>query len=226
MKKYDYFLRSVWAGVFITMAGVCSVAGSVHIENFSIAKILSALIFTGGIICCFLSNGILFTGSMSQIKQVLEKKMSVGNMLINWLIILFGNAVGSFITALAVNRFFTDILTLEKLSIITENKISNNMFTIFISAIICNILVCLAVWDYSVRGRKNVIAVVPVFLFIILGAEHVVANFGYFSFYILNNSTTINVSGLLTTTILAAFGNITGGLLISITGYYTDEKNK
>ena len=125
----------------------------------------------------------LFTGNNLIVMAWASGKVSTRTMLRNWTIVWFGNLIGSL--GLVVLVFFSHHLDMNDgrigLSILNTaaGKIRPDMVTLFVKGILCNVLVCAAVW-LAYAGRsvtdKIVALILPVSAFIAAGFEHCVAN--------------------------------------------------
>src|SRR4029078_10645943 len=112
-----------------------------------------------------------------------SRKVSTAEMLRNWLIVYFGNLVGAL--GLVVLVLLSHHLDMNGgrigLSILNTAvaKIQPDFVTLFVKGILCNVLVCLAVWLASAGGSgadKIIALILPVSAFIAAGFEHCVAN--------------------------------------------------
>lgn len=181
-------LLSFLAGVFIALASVGSNIIAHNITDIGLAKYLAGLIFPAGLIFVVVAGAELFTGNNLISVAVLSKKVSVKKYLYNLSLVWIGNLVGSVFIALLI--FYSGQLEYSggllgaftiKIGVIKTNLTYTNLFT---SAILCNILVCLAVWmSYAAKdiAGKSLVIFFPIWLFIASGYEHSVANMYYIS---------------------------------------------
>jgi formate/nitrite transporter len=155
-------------------------------------------------------------------------KVSTREMLRNWVIVYFGNLVGSL--GLVVLVFFSHHLDMNGgrigLSILNTavGKIQPDVVTLFFKGILCNLLVCLAVW-LAYAGRsvtdKIVALILPISTFIAAGFEHCVANMYFLPLAWLLTQTghvpadfdasLITISGIVHNLVPVTLGNIVGG---------------
>lgn len=133
-----------------------------------------------------IAGGELFTGNTLILASVLDRRAKVSGMLKNWLFVYIGNFLGSlFIAYLIVKSGQLDAgnnllgaITIK----IASYKVGLTFSQGFILGILCNWLVCLAVW--MAAGSKTMIGKIfaiffPIWLFITSGFEHSVANMYY-----------------------------------------------
>src|SRR4051794_34691274 len=170
----------------------------------------------------------LFTGKKLIVMAWASGKVSTGTMLRNWTTVYFGNLVGSI--GLIVLVFFSHHLEMNDgaigLSILktAAGKIRPDMMTLFFKGILCNVLVCAAVW-LAYAGRsvtdKIVAVMLPVSAFIAAGFEHCVANMYFLPLAWLLvqtehvpagfDASSITLAGMVHNLLPVTLGNIVGG---------------
>ena len=222
-KKIKTFILAIFAGIFISIAAILSVVVSKSINNYSIAKILSAATFPIGLILVILMKTELFTGNSLLVIPLLKKDITVKELLRNWIIVYLGNLAGSLIiTLLVVNTPLKNVI-MDSFIKIANTKISFAFLEAIILGILCNFLVCLAVFlasNAKTITEKVIVIFLPIFTFIALSFEHSVANMSYLSFgYLLDNSITL-AKILLNNLLPVTIGNIIGGSLLGVSIYY------
>lgn len=222
-KVIKTLILAILAGVFISIAAILSVVVSTKITNYSVAKILSAAVFPIGLILVILMKTELFTGNSLLVIPLLNKDIKLKQLLKNWFIVYLGNFLGSLlITILIYNTPLKDAI-MESFIKITNTKISLSFISAIILGILCNFLVCLAVYLSSTAkstGEKIILIFIPIFTFVALSFEHSVANMSYLSFgYAFDN--TISISKILLNNLLpVTIGNIIGGSTLGVLLYY------
>lgn len=180
------FLLAVMAGMFVAFGGVGSATAAVGVTPSSVGKLISGCIFPGGLTLVLLAGSELFTGNCLLSIPLMEKEITVAQMLKNWIVVYLGNMVGGmavaagmvysgqynmFDGAMAVSVFSTAI-----------SKCTLSFGDAFIKGIFCNILVCLAVWvSFSAKdpAGKVISLFLPILIFVVCGFEHCVANMYY-----------------------------------------------
>ncbi|MDX9781678.1 MAG: formate/nitrite transporter family protein [Bacteroidales bacterium] len=181
-------LLSFLAGVFIALASVGSNIISHNIEDIGLAKYLAGLIFPTGLILVVIAGAELFTGNNLISVATLAGRVKWSKYMWNLTLVWFGNLVGSVFIALLIylsgQLDYSDGLlgayTIKAASI----KTSLSFTQAFSSGILCNLLVCLAVWmSYAAKdiAGKSLVIFFPIWLFIASGYEHSVANMYYLS---------------------------------------------
>ena len=145
-KTLKTFILAVLAGIFIALAGILSTTVSFSVTNYSVAKILSALVFPIGLILVVLLKTELFTGNSLLVIPLLKKDITLKQLLKNWFIVYLGNLCGALIISLLiVNTPLKDAL-IEKMISIGNSKLSFTITESIILGVLCNFLVCLAVF--------------------------------------------------------------------------------
>ncbi len=182
---WTMFVLALFGGAFIAIGAVlATTVGSNGAEfPYGLNALLKGLIFTVGLILVIVAGAELFTGNNLMLIAVLNKKITLGKMLRNWGVVYIGNLIGSVIVAL--------IMVMSKQYTFAGGAIGKTALTIantksgleFWSAlglgIMCNILVCLAVWmTFSARTTAGkILAIIPpISAFVAAGFEHSVAN--------------------------------------------------
>ena len=174
------------AGAFIAFASEGSNAAIHTIESVGLGKALAGALFSTGLMLVLVAGGELFTGNCLMIIALAERKISFTSMLRGWLCVYVGNFIGALLVAYCVNRSgqlgfsngmlggFTVKLAAYKVGLSFENA--------FFMGVLCNWLVCLAVWMAAAAGDitgKLLAIFFPIWLFITSGFEHSVANMYY-----------------------------------------------
>ena len=182
------FILGILAGAFIAFASEGSNTAIHTIESVGIGKALAGALFSTGLMLVLVAGGELFTGNCLIVICCIEKKASWTGMLRNWLIVYAGNFVGSLLLAwfiLQSGQLGFSAGMLGGFTIKTAAYKTGLSFTnAFYMGILCNWLVCLAVW--MSLGAKDIAGKLlaiffPIWLFITSGFEHSVANMYYIS---------------------------------------------
>ncbi len=228
------FLLAILAGAFIALGGLGSQIASVCAADPSNARLISSVVFPIGLFMVLVGGAELFTGNCLIIIPVLSKKATVKGMLKNWIIVYFGNMIGGLIIALLANfshaYAFADGKLAQAVVATAVSKSGISFSDGLLKGILCNILVCMAVWCSFAADELagKVFALwLPVMLFIIGGFEHCVANMYFIPAGMIATSVYgIAAEGLslfgffITNLIPVTIGNIIGGALCVGTMYY------
>lgn len=199
MSKLRDFLYAVLAGVSISIGGVVYLS----LDN----KAVGALLFAVGLftVCTFGLN--LFTGKVCYLP-------GKGLSYVGWLVLVWaGNLVGAELTGLLIRATRVGAALAEKASGLCQTKLGDNLLSIFILAIFCNILIYIAVENYRSNPHelgKYLGIIFGVIVFILCGFEHCVANMFYFA---VANAWSAKTVGYL---IVMTLGNTVGGLVFPL----------
>lgn len=179
-------LLGILAGVFIGIGGLAATVIGVSVPLASIAKFLGAIVFPGGLTMVLLAGSELFTGNNLLVIPLLEKKITIIQLLRNWIIVYIGNFIGAFLVSLAVYygntlSLFSNEMALTVIST-AVSKCSLTFSEALIKGICCNFLVCIAVWiSFAAKDvtGKIIGLFFPIMMFVLCGFEHSVANMYY-----------------------------------------------
>jgi formate/nitrite transporter len=187
---YAEFILAFLAGVFIAFASEGSNMAAYNLfakpETYGLGKVLAGAVFGTGLMLVLLAGGELFTGNTLIIVGVLDRKIKIRKMLLNWLVVYIGNFIGSIFIAYMMNKsglFNSSDGLLGGMTIkIAAYKTSLPFLSAFFLGVMCNWLVCLAVWvSYGAEDMAGKILAIffIIGLFITSGFEHSVANMYY-----------------------------------------------
>ena len=179
------FALAVLAGAFIGLGAVyCTIvlsgAGSMP---YGVQRLLGGLVFCLGLILVIVGGAELFTGNNLIVMAWANKKVTTLQLLRNWGIVYLGNFVGSVATALIVffsaqYKFANGAVGLTAMNI-ANSKSSLDFIPAVTLGIMCNAMVCMAVWlCFSARTTTDKILSIlfPISGFVAAGFEHSVAN--------------------------------------------------
>lgn len=222
-KPLKTFILAIYAGVFISLAGILSTVASLTIDNYSLAKLLSGIVFPIGLILVIFMKTELFTGNSLLIIPLLKKDITLKQLSKNWLIVYLGNLCGALIISLLIiNTPLREVIGNKMISI-ANTKVSFNIIEAIILGILCNFLVCLAVFlssNAKSTVERIIVIFLPIFTFVTLSLEHSVANMSYLSIgYLLDNNITI-IKILLNNLLPVTIGNIIGGSILAASIWY------
>ena len=184
------FILGILAGAFIAFASEGSNMAAFNLladpDTYGLGKALAGAIFGTGLMLVLIAGGELFTGNTLMIAATLERKITVYELLRNWFLVYTGNFVGSVLIAYMMNAsglFSSGANILGGMTIkIAAYKVGLTFWQAFVLGVLCNWLVCLAVWMcYGAKdiGGKIWAVFFPIWLFITSGFEHSVANMYY-----------------------------------------------
>jgi formate/nitrite transporter len=196
--------------------------------SFAAARVMGGLAFSLGLAIVLVAGAELFTGNNLIVMAWASGDVSTKEMLRNWVVVYFGNLIGAI--GLVVLVFLSHHLEMNGgrvgLSILKTAvaKIQPDAMTLFFKGVLCNLLVCLAVW-LAYAGRsvtdKVVALVFPVSAFIAAGFEHCVANMYFLPLAWLMvrtgnvpadfDASAITMTGIIHNLVPVTLGNVVGG---------------
>jgi len=180
------FALGILAGAFIALGAVFATtvaAGTAASWPFGVSRLLTGLVFCLGLILVVVGGAELFTGNNLIVMAWASGKVSTLSLLRNWTIVYAGNFVGSVGTAVLV--LLSKQHTLGGGAVgstalgIANGKVGLGFGQAIALGILCNALVCMAVWlTFSARSTMDKIMAIifPITGFVAAGFEHSVAN--------------------------------------------------
>ena len=233
---------AILAGAFIALGAVFATTVTAGLKGsvpYGIIKLLGGLVFCLGLILVIVGGAELFTGNALIVMAWAGKRIRTAQLLRNWLIVYVGNFIGALGTVVMVfftgqYKFGQGAIGLNALEIATAKCKLGFAEGVFLG-ILCNALVCLAVWlCYSARTTTDkVLAIIfPITAFVAAGFEHSVANMYFIpagimtkdyastDFWTLINQAPIDFNALnwsnffVVNLIPVTIGNIIGGVIL------------
>jgi formate transporter len=211
-------MLAVLAGAFIAFGAMFfTLVMTNHGLGFGPSRLLGGIAFSLGLILVVVAGAELFTGNNLIVMAWVDRKISGGALLKNWIIVYVGNFAGALFLAVLV--WLSGVLSLGDGAVsqtaikIAEAKIALPNLEAFFRGILCNTLVCLAVW-LCVAARRvsgKILAIIfPISAFVALGFEHSVANM-YFIPVAWLSGASISVDSFMGNLIPVTAGNLVGG---------------
>ena len=212
----------ILAGIFIGLGSmVYTMVTSDTTLSFAGRQLLGGLTFCLGLVLVVVAGAELFTGNVLMVVAWSRGKITGGQVLRNWLLVLLANLIGSVLLAALV--LYSGNLGLNKGLVATHaleiagHKDGLNYVTAFFSGVMCNLLVCLAVW-LSYAGRTvadKILAVLfPIMTFVACGFEHSVADMYFTPLGLMLRASGVVAPGVASVT----FGDTVGHLIVVILG--------
>lgn len=186
MNPASMFALAVLAGAFIALGAIFSttvVAGAGGVLPYGLTRVLAGLVFSLGLILVVVGGAELFTGNNLIVMAWASRKVSTALMLQNWAIVYAGNFVGALVTAGLM--YFSGQFSFGQGAVgasvlsIAHAKVTLGFGQAIVLGILCNALVCLAVWlTFSARTTidRVVSVIMPISAFVAAGFEHSIAN--------------------------------------------------
>jgi formate/nitrite transporter len=225
------------AGAYIAFGGLLAIVASAGLDPKTwggVTTVVTGVVFSLGLVLVIVGGAELLTGNMALIPMaVLDRRVTVVRMLVNWFWVTIGNLVGSLFVAYVLADK-TGVIkegvpgsagsSWIRLDAITHGKaVTETHLEQFLRALGCNWLVCLAVWlalaATSVSGK--ILAIVfPITAFVALGFDHVVANMFFLPLGMWEHAGGVTASNMLLNLVFAYLGNAVGAAVFVAGAYW------
>lgn len=238
MSPAKAFLLAVMAGFFVgTGAMFMTLVKSDETLSLAASSLLGGLSFSLGLFLVLVAGAELFTGNSLMVIGRMHGRYSWADLGRSWLVVYAGNLAGALLlVVLLVGAGFADMAggaVGETMVAVAVAKAGLSWRVAFFRGILCNALVCLAVW-MGLAGKtvvdKLVVAVLPVMCFVACGFEHCVANMFFLPMGLVANAmgcagagvdaSALTVAGVLANISAATLGNIVGGAVLVALCYW------
>ncbi|UJF20169.1 formate transporter FocA [Vibrio sp. SS-MA-C1-2] len=184
-KQIQSFYLAITAGVFISIAFVfytTVTTGSADM-SYGMAKFVGGLAFSLGLILVVICGGELFTSSVLTTVARASNRITTLQLLKNWAVVYIGNFIGAILFVICIWFAGQHMAAHGEWGInamkIAQHKLHHTFSQAVFLGILCNLMVCLAVWmTYSCRSAtdKIMVMILPVAMFVASGFEHCIAN--------------------------------------------------
>lgn len=215
-----FLMRAILAGFFIVVAVLLSnVTMAILYPKYpEFAKILGAFLFSIAIALIVFIGGELFTGNnMTMALGLYHRRCALRDVLKVWAFSYIGNFIGTVLLSLLfVASGSAKTIMVEYFNQIIPAKLAATPSEILIRAILCNFLVCLAVWTgtrMQTESGKLIVMFCVIMTFVVSGFEHCIANMSTFTiaaFY----CESLDWFAVLQNMVLATIGNVIGGAIL------------
>jgi len=223
-------MLSILAGAFIGLGSVFfTLVKSDASLSFVVSQLLGGLVFCLGLVLVVIAGAELFTGNNLLAMAWADKRINTATLLRNWGIVCVANFIGAAGLALIVflsgHPEMNDGAIAEQYLKIAEAKCSLPFWNAFFKGMLCNVLVCMAIW-MTLAGRsvtdKIVAIIFPITAFVAAGFEHSIANMFFIPMAMLiksfGNAETVAQSvswaGLFSNLVPVILGNLMGGSVL------------
>lgn len=230
-----YFISAMVAGIFIAFGGFVTftIGGYLTASGATMTKVITSASFAAALSLVVMAGAELFTGNnfvMASASFAKEVKWSDTAKL--WVICYVGNLAGSLLAAVlfhftgiptgAVGEFFANT---------AAAKMSGSALNLFMKALFCNTLVCIAVWcGFKMKSESGKLIMIfwCIYVFMVCGFEHSIANMTAMAVGLLdpNGVAGITVAGYVHNLLWVTLGNMVGGIFFVAWPYYMIQKKK
>lgn len=244
LKITKIFILAVLAGAYIGFGGYLAITITQDLSKhlgLGFSQFMGGIVFSVGLMLVVIGGAELFTGNNLIIVSCLSRKVKPKDLLKNWVIVYLGNFVGS--TLLAVLIFLSGLYTMGGFTLgiraltIANDKVNLDFVSALSRGILCNWLVCMAVWltmasdDFT---SKILSCIFPIMAFVASGFEHCIANMFFIPYGLLLKEVPdltalsgLNLSNLTWSSFIFAnllpvtIGNVIGGaFFVGVLYYY------
>ena len=223
------FTLAILAGAFIALGALFfTVTVTDPTSGYGFTRLVGGLAFSLGLILVIVAGAELFTGNNLVAMAWASRLVSTRELVRNWVVVYVGNAVGAIGTVALVWAGNVDQFAGgqvgDKALAIAETKAALDIPEAIALGILCNALVCLAVW-LTMAGRTvtdKILAILfPITAFVAIGFEHSVANMFFLPYgWVLDGfQNSALITGSLRNLAAVTLGNIIGGTLL-VAGIY------
>lgn len=230
-----YFISAVVAGIFIAFGGFVTftIGGYLTASGETMTKVITSASFAAALSLVVMAGAELFTGNnfvMASASFAGEVKWADTIRL--WCICYVGNLAGSLLAAFlfhftgiptgAVGEFFANT---------AAAKMGGSALNLFMKALFCNTLVCIAVWcGFKMKSESGKLIMIfwCIYVFMVCGFEHSIANMTAMAVGLLdpNGVAGITIAGYVHNLLWVTLGNMAGGIFFVAWPYYMVQKNK
>lgn len=228
-----YFLLSMMAGMFIGFGVLLVFTLSGALAGAPYTKLVMGCCFSVALSLVVIAGGELFTGNVFVMTAgILRKTVSVSEVIRLWVICWIGNLAGSIILALlfSATGLYSDA-TLSAMTTAAAGKMTAGFVPLLARGILCNTLVCLAVWC-GFRSKSEAGKLIMIFwcilAFFATGFEHSIANMTLLTLSLINNggNEAISMGGYWFNLLVVTLGNMIGAIVLVALPYYAGAKQK
>lgn len=235
-----YIVSAMLGSLFVSLGImlIYTIGGIMHHADLPTYKILMGASFGVALSLVLMAGGDLFTSNaliltMGTLEKAITFVDAIKVLFASWIGNILGGWIGAFLFVQAgltsgksdyIGQFIVDN---------AAAKINTPFTQLFLKGVLCNILVCLAVWMcYKLKEETAKILMIfwCLFTFITAGFEHSVANMGFLAMGYMIDPSTITLGGYAYNIIVVSLGNFVGGLCFLALPYYFitntgDKKN-
>ncbi|MCX6087819.1 MAG: formate/nitrite transporter family protein [Caldiserica bacterium] len=216
---FKMLVLAILAGVYIGFGGELATMISHDLKiGIGFTQFLAGSVFSVGLMLVVIGGAELFTGNSLMISACLQGKAKVSGLLKNWGTVYLGNFIGGVLLALLMFMAglwkFNDASLGLKAVTIANAKVNLSFLEAFSRGILCNWLVCLAVW--LAFGSRNIVGKIfaiyfPIMAFVASGFEHSIANMYFIPYGLFIKSSILSKFATSSSVQLPNLANLTWG---------------
>jgi len=214
---YQTFMLAVLGGAFIGIGVLFYLQViSAPLPLTGATRLLGGIVFSLGLVMIVVGGAELFTGNMLVVMALADGQVSLAAVARNWGLVYLGNLVGAVLLmclGAAGGLFDADSALASSVSRVVAAKGGLTGFEAFSRGVLCNVLVCMAIWlamSCHSTLEKIVSVVFPVAAFVAIGLEHSIANMAFFPAQMLATGST-DIGWVVSNLLPVTLGNMVGG---------------
>jgi nitrite transporter NirC len=225
-----FLIGAAMAGAYIGFGDILMFSVGSHVDPAYVHLIMGA-VFACALTIVVFAGSDLFTGTAMYMPfAVLRGETGVGGMVLVWIVCWIGNLIGAVVLAVILHAAGGGVLLTDGSEVFFKAvtaKMSAPGLALFSKGLLCNWLVCLAIWMAARTnndGAKLGLIFWPVFAFVASGFEHSVANMFVFALALIGeHPDNITLAGAVHNEIFVTLGNLAGGAIFMGLGYWLQE---
>ncbi|WP_426122862.1 formate/nitrite transporter family protein [Pararhizobium sp. PWRC1-1] len=225
-----FFIGAMMAGAYIGFGNIVMYSVNAHVDPAWV-RLVSGAVFSAALTIVIFAGSELFTGTaMYMPMAVMSRRATVSQMIAVWAVTWIGNLAGAVLLAALYKASGGGVILgdgREHFLAAVDAKQSAPSSQLFFRGILCNWLVCLAIWmcnRTSDASAKLMLIFWPITIFVSAGFEHSVANMFTFSIALMAGAdTAINVLEVGRNLLWVTLGNLAGGAIFVACGYWLQE---
>ncbi|KQV70213.1 formate/nitrite transporter family protein [Rhizobium sp. Root1220] len=227
----SFLVGAAMAGAYIGFGDILMFTVGAHADP-AWAHLIMGSVFASALTIVIFAGSELFTGTAMYMPfAVFSRKATIGEMLSVWATTWLGNLVGAIVLAAIFHMAGGGVLLgdgrEEFFSVVTA-KMSAPALQLFARGVLCNWLVCLAIWMCARTDNaaaKIMLIFWPITIFIAAGYEHSVANMFTFSMALMgDHPASVTYAGALNNLVWVTLGNLVGGTVMMAMGYWIQDE--
>ncbi len=227
---FGYFLMSMLAGMYIGFGTLLAFTAGGMLSDYSGVKLVMGLCFGVALSLVVMAGAELFTGNNFVMSAgMLDGKVEGKDAIFLWIVCYIGNLCGSLLLAALYHLSnLNDGEIGEFMAVAAQTKMQLTPMELFTRGMLCNMLVCLAVW-MTIKMKSESGKLMMVFwcllVFITCGFEHSVANMTLLAVALLRpGEVNVTLGGMIYNLAFVTLGNMIGGICLVAVPYYVAGK--
>src|ERR1700730_35657 len=213
-----FLIGAAMAGAYIGFGDILMFSVGAHVDP-AYGHLIMGAVFACALTIVVFAGSDLFTGTaMYMPLAALRSETGIGGMVLVWVVCWIGNLIGAVVLAAILHAAGGGVLLTDGSAVffkVVEAKMSTPGLPLFAKGLLCNWLVCLAVWmagRTNNDGAKLGLIFWPVFAFVASGFEHSVANMFVFALALIReHPANITFAGAVHNELFVTLGNLVGG---------------